>query len=135
MGYSTIDFPVHLEACAFDEAPNFYGAQIRQLELPGSTMPDLHAATARIDGVLRISGCRIPGAVRLGGAQIAGAFFLNGAELGRTTDLDEPALQLNHSVVAGDVSGPGLIAHAQGMTVGGRSTSTLPGCTTTKAAP
>ncbi|MFH8731073.1 MULTISPECIES: membrane-associated oxidoreductase [unclassified Streptomyces] len=123
LGYSTIDFPVHLGACAFDEAPNFYGAQIRQLELPRSTMPALHAATARIDGVLRISGCRIPGSVRLGGARIAGAFFLDRAELGRTTDLDEPALQLNHSMVEGDVFGPDLVAHAQvrmvGMTVAG----------------
>ncbi|MFE5004747.1 membrane-associated oxidoreductase [Streptomyces sp. NPDC056696] len=118
LGYSTIDVPVHLEGCAFEEAPNFYGAQIRQLELPRSTMPALHAATVRIDGILRISGCRIPGAVRLGGARIAGAFFLDGAELGRATELDEPALQLNHCVVEGDTVGPGLIAHAQVRMVG-----------------
>jgi hypothetical protein len=118
LGYSTVDFPVHLEDCVFDRAPNFYGAQIRQLELPGSTMPALHAATVRIDGVLRITDCRIPGSVRLGGARIAGAFFLDGAELGSTTDLDEPALQLNHSVVEGDIVGPRLIAHAQVRMVG-----------------
>ncbi|MGW6356096.1 hypothetical protein ACWFR5_12945 [Streptomyces sp. NPDC055092] len=72
----------------------------------------------RIDGVLRISGCRIPGSVRLGGARIAGAFFLDGAMLGGATDLDEPALQLNHSVVDGDIVGPGLIAHTQVRMVG-----------------
>ncbi|MEU6663863.1 membrane-associated oxidoreductase [Streptomyces sp. NPDC046821] len=123
LGYSTIDFPVHLEDCVFDKAPNFYGAQIRQLELPNSTMPDLHAATVRIDGVLRISGCRIPGAVRLGGARVAGAFFLDGAKLGGAADLDEPALQLNHSVIEGDIYGRGLATHAQvrlaGATVAG----------------
>lgn len=56
--------------------------QIRALVLSGSGLPRLSAATLRVDGVLRISGCRIAGPVRLRGAKVAGGFFLDKARLG-----------------------------------------------------
>ncbi|MEC4019607.1 membrane-associated oxidoreductase [Streptomyces sp. H27-D2] len=123
VGYGTVDCPVRLESCYFDEELGLYGAQIRQLELNESVLPGLNAATVRIDGVLRITGCRIARLVRLGGARIAGALFLDRAEIGTEIgtagpDSDpaqerEPVLQLNHATLGADVWGPGLIAHGQ----------------------
>ncbi|MDI3404791.1 translocation/assembly module TamB domain-containing protein [Streptomyces cavernicola] len=112
--YAVAESAITLLACTFEEPPDLYGAELRQLNLSHCTLPALHAATVRVDGVLRITGCRIPGPVRLGGARIAGAFFLDRAELGPTEgQLAEPTLQLNQATVGHDVHGPGLVAHGE----------------------
>ncbi|MBO0512692.1 membrane-associated oxidoreductase [Streptomyces beijiangensis] len=117
LAYGVVEHPVHLAACHFDEPLSLYGAQLRQLELNGSHLPALNAATVRIDGVLRMTGCRVTGSVALGGARIAGALFLDNAELGTATDgsgqQEDPVLQLNHAVLGTDVWGTGLVAHGQ----------------------
>lgn len=139
--YGTVEHPVRLRSCHFDETPNFYGAQVRALVLSDSVLPGLRASTLRVELVLRITCCRITGPVRLAGAQIAGAFFANGAELGTPPATpappspDEPpapdpavgeeaVLQLNHAVIGTDVWAVGLVAHGQirlnGATVGGQ---------------
>ena len=111
--YATVDHPISLRSCHFEHTPDFYGAQLRQLNLSGSFLPDLHADTVRVSGVLRITGCRIPGKVRLGGAKISGALFLNDARLGREdgAEADRGSLLLNHATVHDDIWGPGLVAH------------------------
>ncbi|MGW5735113.1 MULTISPECIES: membrane-associated oxidoreductase [Streptomyces] len=133
--YGTVEHPVRLRSCHFDETPELYGAQVRALVLSDSVLPGLTAGTLRVELVLRITCCRITGPVRLAGAQINGAFFANGAELGTRRDPDEPnapgpapettepVLQLNHAVIGTDVWAVGLVAHGQvrinGATVGG----------------
>ncbi|WP_030245895.1 hypothetical protein [Streptomyces sp. NRRL S-455] len=106
--YADIDHAVRLSDCFFEEAPVLYGARLRQLNLRGSVLPGLVAATLRVDGVLRVSGCRFEGRpVRLGGAQIAGALFMDGARIeGPLTG--QPALQLNHVTVGDGLSASGL---------------------------
>ncbi|MEU5001206.1 membrane-associated oxidoreductase [Streptomyces sp. NPDC021622] len=129
--YGTVEHPVRLRSCHFEETPNLYGAQVRALVLSDSVLPGLTAGTLRVELVLRITCCRIAGPVRLAGAQITGAFFVNGAELGAPPVPDEPhavdaeaVLQLNHAEVGTDVWAVGLVAHGQvrmnGATVGGQ---------------
>ncbi|MEW1688288.1 membrane-associated oxidoreductase [Streptomyces sp. NPDC091265] len=110
--------PVVLSGCRFDEAPVLYGAQLRQLNLSHSVLPGLTAATLRIDGVLRLTGCRIPGPVRLGGAKIGQALFGDRARIGVNADgstaaNEEPVLQLNHSVIEDDLWLPELVVHGE----------------------
>jgi hypothetical protein len=59
--YGVVAHPVRLMGCHFEQAPNLYGAQTRQLNLSGSFLPGLTAATIRVEGVLRLTDCRIPG--------------------------------------------------------------------------
>ncbi|AKN74512.1 membrane-associated oxidoreductase [Streptomyces sp. PBH53] len=138
LGYGSIDHPVRLRSCHFEQVPHLYGAQIRALVLSDSVLPGLSAATLRVDGVLRITGCRVTGPVRLQGAKVTGAFFLDGAHLGSPAGgsaptpstgaadgpAGEPVLQLNHAEIGTDVWAVGLVAHGQvrldGATVGGR---------------
>ncbi|WP_432186687.1 membrane-associated oxidoreductase [Streptomyces sp. Tue6028] len=138
LAYGAIDHPVRLRSCHFEQPPQLYGAMIRALVLSDSVLPGLSAATLRVDGVLRITGCRITGPVRLQGAKVTGAFFLDRAELGRPAAArdvatpnpahneaaEEPVLQLNHAEIGTDVWAVGLVAHGQfrldGATVGGQ---------------
>lgn len=98
--YADVAGPVHLWACYFDEEPDLYGAQLRQLYLGRSVLPGLHAVALRVDGSLRMTGCRVRGPVRLGGARIAGAVFFDGAELGEEgVELTEPVLALGRVTI------------------------------------
>ncbi|MFE7900368.1 membrane-associated oxidoreductase [Streptomyces sp. NPDC057424] len=105
--YGEIDHAVRLSACSFENVPVLYAARLRQLNLRGSVLPGLDAATVRVDGVLRLSDCVFAGPVRLGGAQISGALFMDGAAIGEPPS-GEPALQLNHVTVGDGLSAPGM---------------------------
>ncbi|MFF2849319.1 membrane-associated oxidoreductase [Streptomyces sp. NPDC058001] len=143
--YATVDCAIRLWVCRFDEVLNLYGAQVRQLNLSESVLPGMRAATLRVDGVLRITGCRIAGPVLLGGARISGAFFLDRARLGAPDtggdggdarrrgagDSDprpgdsvrEPLLQFNQGACEDDIWGRGLVSYGEirldGATVAG----------------
>ncbi|NBM16237.1 membrane-associated oxidoreductase [Streptomyces sp. GC420] len=135
--YATVEHPVRLRECHFEQAPNLYGAQLRQVVLQDSELPGLNAGSARFEGVLRLTCSRITGPVRLAGSRIAGAFFANGTELGDPalagdgagdggadgSAHGEPVLQLNHADIGTDVWAPDLVAHGQvrmnGATVAG----------------
>ncbi|MDQ1049937.1 membrane-associated oxidoreductase [Streptomyces sp. V4I2] len=105
--YGTIDQAVRLSHCSFQDAPVLYGARLRQLNLSGSVLPGLTAATLHVEGVLRLTDCRLRGPVRLGGAQISGALFMDRAQI-TAPDSAEPALQLNHVTIGDDLWAPGL---------------------------
>lgn len=105
--YGEIDHAVRLSDCFFEDVPVLYAARLRQLNLRGSALPGLDAATLRVDGVLRMSGCQFDGPVRLGGAQISGALFLDGARIEEPPD-GQPALRLDHVAVGDGLSAHGL---------------------------
>ncbi|MEU0174147.1 membrane-associated oxidoreductase [Streptomyces massasporeus] len=105
--YADLDHAVRLSHCFFEDVPVLYAARLRQLNLRGSVLPGLDAATLRVDGVLRMSDCLFDGPVRLGGAQISGALFMDGAGIDETPS-GQPALQLNHVTVGDGLSAPGL---------------------------
>lgn len=123
--YATADCAILLGGCYFDDVPNLYGAQFRQLNLSESVLPGMTAATLRVDGVLRLTDCRVRGPVRLGGAQISGAVFLDRARFtsaepspapapdGGPEPEPEPLLQLNHASVGDDLRAPGLRVEGQ----------------------
>lgn len=121
--YATIDAAVRLSHCWFDDVPDLYGAQLRQLNLSRSVLPGLTSATVRVEGVVRMTDCRMRGPVRLGGAQISGALFMERAEFTATDD-SEPVLQLNQAAIGDDLWAPELRAHGQvrltGASVAGR---------------
>lgn len=112
LAYATVEHPIRLTGCRFEETPRLYGARVRQMNLSGSHLPGLDAATLHVDGVLRITDCRIPGQIRLGGARLSGALFLERARLGREGEREE-VLHLNHSVIEDDMWGPDLTAHGE----------------------
>ncbi|MCO6010560.1 hypothetical protein NE236_36940 [Actinoallomurus purpureus] len=121
LAYAIIDQPISLRACRFEYPPTFYGAQVRQLNLSRSYLPELDAPTIRVAGVLRITGCRIPGPVKLGGAKISGALFADRANLGDEHSSDQgqnAVLQLNHATIGDDLSAEGLVTHGQVRLVG-----------------
>ncbi|MFC7306524.1 membrane-associated oxidoreductase [Streptomyces monticola] len=118
--YATVDSPVHLWACVFDNVLDLYGAQTRQLSLGESRLPGLHAIGLRVDGTLRMTRCRVTGPVRLAAARIAGAVFLDDARLGDAADpADEPAradesvLQLNRITVEDSLSARRMTVHGK----------------------
>ncbi|MEU9224079.1 membrane-associated oxidoreductase [Streptomyces massasporeus] len=105
--YADIDHAVRLSGCFFEDVPVLYAARLRQMNLRGSVLPGLDAATLRVDGVLRMSDCLFDGPVRLGGAQISGALFIDDAEIDEPPP-GQPALQLNHLTIGDGLSAPGL---------------------------
>lgn len=118
--YASVEHPVRLRDCRFDNAPDLSGARLRQFDLSGSHLPGLDAEAVGADGVLALSGCQVRGPVRLAGARISGALFLDGARLD-----GEPALQLHHAAVADNVWAPGLIAHGEVRMTGARISGLL----------
>ncbi|WP_327358294.1 membrane-associated oxidoreductase [Streptomyces sp. NBC_01304] len=128
--YATVDCPVHLWACYFEEEVDLYGAQLRRLSLGVSVLPSLHATSLRLDDSLRMTLCRVRGPVRLAGARITGAVFLDRARIGEPAQEsdDAPAppgtpappapnrrredvLQLNGAVIEDHLSARGLTVH------------------------
>ncbi|MET7575608.1 membrane-associated oxidoreductase [Streptomyces sp. NPDC005492] len=110
--YATIDHPVRLRYCHFDEAPRCYAARLRELNLGDSVLPGLTAHAMRVDGVLRLTRARFHGLVRLAGAKIAGSLYLEGAEI-TAPDADQPVLQLNQAAVGDDLRATGLRTRGQ----------------------
>jgi hypothetical protein len=105
--YATIDHPVRLRHCHFDEVPRCYGARLRELNLSESDLPGLTAHAMRVDGVVRMTRSRFRGLVRLGGAEIAGSLYMEGAQI-TAPDVTQPALQLNQAAIGNDLWAPGL---------------------------
>ncbi|MGC0328520.1 hypothetical protein RKD23_001510 [Streptomyces sp. SAI-170] len=110
--YATIEHPVRLRHCRFDEPPRCHAARLRELNLSESVLPGLLAPTVHVDGALRLTRARVDGTVRLGGAQISGSLYLESARIG-TLDAEEPVLQLNQASLGADLWAPGLRTRGQ----------------------
>ncbi|MEU9086221.1 membrane-associated oxidoreductase [Streptomyces sp. NPDC048357] len=121
--HATIDVAVRLSHCRFDEVPDLYGAQLRELDLSGSVLPGLTSASLRVAGVLRMTDCRLRGPVRLSGAEISGALHMERAQFTAPDD-SEPVLQLNQATIGADIWAPRMRADGQvrltGASVAGR---------------
>ncbi len=110
--YATIDQPVRLRYCHFDDVPRFYASRLRELNFGDSVLPGLTAHAMRVDGVLRLTRSRFRGVVRLAGAKIAGSLFMEGSEI-IAPDAEEPVLQLNQAAVGDDLRAMGLRTRGQ----------------------
>ncbi|WP_405846077.1 membrane-associated oxidoreductase [Streptomyces sp. NBC_01518] len=110
--YATIDHPVRLRYCHFDDVPRFYACRLRELNFGDSALPGLTAHAMRVDGVLRLTRSRFRGVVRLAGAKVAGSLYMESAEI-IAPDAEEPVLQLNQAAVGDDLRATGLRTHGQ----------------------
>ncbi|WP_067833130.1 membrane-associated oxidoreductase [Actinomadura kijaniata] len=122
--YGEVAWAVRLAHCRFEESPRLYGARTRHLTLSGSVLPGLSAATAQVDGMLRLTDCRFDAALSLGGARVSGAVFLDGARV--TGPPGETALRLDRMTVEGDLWARNLVVAGgvwmAGTTVNGQIT-------------
>ncbi|TDT31397.1 hypothetical protein EV562_1113 [Streptomyces sp. BK208] len=123
--YATVDHPVRLRHCHFDEAPRFYGARLRELNLSESVLPGMVSHAVRVEGVLRLTRARFVGTVRLAGAEVTGSVYLEGAHIEATPDTDGPLLLLNQAVLGADLWAPGLRAGGEVRLTGARVAGTV----------
>ncbi|MGW1957258.1 membrane-associated oxidoreductase [Streptomyces sp. NPDC001920] len=110
--YATVDRVARLSDCHFHDVPDVSGAELKYLNLTGSSLPGLASARVRVDGGLRLAKCRFQGPVRLGGAQIAGALYLEDAEVTAPDGTQAPVLQLHQVTVGEDLCASRL--HSRG---------------------
>ncbi|MFJ4269133.1 membrane-associated oxidoreductase [Streptomyces coelicoflavus] len=122
--YATVDHPVRLRHCHFDEAPRFYGARLRELNLSESMLPGLISHAVRVEGVLRLTRARFDGMVRLAGAEITGSLYLEGARI-EAPDTEGPVLQLNQAVLGADLWAPGMRTVGEVRLTGARVAGTV----------
>lgn len=97
--FAEIAVPVVLADCRFDEVPLLHGARLRELALPGSSLPGLAADMAQIDGLLVLSRCHLTGPLILNRAEIHGDLDL------RDTVITAPgaeAISAVHVAIGGD---------------------------------
>lgn len=66
----TLDYPLHLEFCAFDEVLDFSGAKLRELSIRSSTLPSLVMDRAVVEQGLFAPHLQCDGVVNLSYAQI-----------------------------------------------------------------
>ncbi|MBQ1097435.1 membrane-associated oxidoreductase [Streptomyces sp. b94] len=124
LAYATVDHPVRLRHCHFDDVPRLYAARLREVNLSESVLPGLISHAVRVDGVLRLSRARFGGMVRLGGAEITGSLYLESTEI-HAPDTEGPVLQLNQAVLGADLWAPGLRARGTVRLDGARVAGTV----------
>ncbi|MCC2271305.1 membrane-associated oxidoreductase [Streptomyces sp. CT1-17] len=122
--YATVDHPVRLRHCHFEEEPRFYGARLRELNLSESVLPGLVSHAVRVEGVLRLTRARFSGMVRLAGAEVTGSLYLESTRID-APDAEGPVLQLNQAVLGADLWAPGLRAGGEGRLTGARVAGTV----------
>ncbi|WP_217253868.1 pentapeptide repeat-containing protein [Streptomyces sp. AC602_WCS936] len=122
--YATVDHPVRLRHCHFEDVPRLYGARLREVNLSESVLPGLISHAVRVEGVLRLTRARFSGMVRLGGAEVTGSLYLESARL-HAPDTEGPVLQLNQAVLGADLWAPGLQARGEVRLDGARVAGTV----------
>ncbi|MEV4512558.1 pentapeptide repeat-containing protein [Dactylosporangium sp. NPDC049525] len=80
MRYASIDVPVTIANCRFDQPVQLDGATVRAMDFTGSQFPALEADGLRIDGDLTLHHVNT-GLVSLFGANVAGNLWLTGAHI------------------------------------------------------
>ncbi|GAA2596923.1 MULTISPECIES: membrane-associated oxidoreductase [Streptomyces] len=121
---ATVDHPVRLRHCHFEETPTFHAARLRELNLSESVLPGLISHAVRVDGVLRLTRTRFAGTVRLSGAEVTGSLYLESARV-EAPDTEGPVLQLNQAVLGADLWAPGLRAVGEVRLTGARVAGTV----------
>ncbi|MGP2442876.1 membrane-associated oxidoreductase [Streptomyces sp. JW3] len=122
--YATVEHPVRLRHCHFEETPRCYAARLRELNLSESVLPGLVSHAVRVDGMLRMTRARCGGTVRLDGAEIGRSLYLEGVEID-APDAEGPVLQLNQTVVGADLWAPGLRTRGSVRLTGASVTGTV----------
>ncbi|MFG3102401.1 membrane-associated oxidoreductase [Streptomyces sp. NPDC048182] len=124
LSYASVEDPVRLRHCHFEEPPRLYAGRLREVNLSESVLPGLVAHAARVDGALRLTRARCHGPVRLGGAEVSGSLYLESVRVD-APDETVPALQLNQAVLGADLWAPGLRVRGEARLTGIRVTGTV----------
>ncbi|RKT86152.1 hypothetical protein SAMN05421805_10245 [Saccharopolyspora antimicrobica] len=111
LDFVQIGFPVQLVDCWFADPVTARWAQLRLLELSGSTLPGLDLDGSHVDGHLRLSRCRVRGLSAVH-TSVKGDVILDGAVLTRSGDEAEAAMVAHNLTVGGGL-------RARGITVDG----------------
>ncbi|KFG72627.1 hypothetical protein [Streptomyces mutabilis] len=122
--YATVDHPLRLRHCHFEDVPRLYGARLREVNLSESVLPGLISHAVRVEGVLRLTRARFAGMVRLGGAEVTGSLYLESTRI-QAPDTEGPVLQLNQAVLGADLWAPGLVARGEVRLDGARVAGTV----------
>jgi len=93
-----LQYALAAQACTFDQQPQLEAASTRLIDLSGSAFPGLLLQDARVDGLLRLTGCRSSRPVRLTRAHVTGTADLTGLSVSGT-----PALHADSLVVERDL--------------------------------
>ncbi|MFC6880476.1 MULTISPECIES: hypothetical protein [Actinomadura] len=81
LGHADVSVPLALTACAFDEAPHLYWANMSSVHMMRCRLPGLIASGTRVDGHLWLEGSSISGGLWLDGAHITGILNMSGVHL------------------------------------------------------
>ncbi|WP_223065024.1 hypothetical protein, partial [Streptomyces sp. IB201691-2A2] len=108
-------YPLVAVGCAFEQAPQFEAASIKQVDLSGSHLPGLLMQDARVDGLLRLRNCRCGSPVRLTRAHVSGTLDLTAACLRGTPAFHADSLVVERDLICRDaeVDGEMLMWSAQ----------------------
>jgi hypothetical protein len=101
LAFANITFPIVLDHCDFETAPDLYWARTAFLSFRGCRLPGLLASNINVDGHLRLSDSTIVGELKLRGATINGALLLNRANLAGVGA--EHAMDAERLTLAGDL--------------------------------
>ena len=121
----TLEFPVELRDCIFDEPVVLAEAQVVAVRMPGCHLPSLDATHLRSSGNVELdSGFTVTAGIRLSGARIDGHLSLSHAQ--QTGSLDADRVQVGQGVLAekssvdgelrlvnAQIAGPVVLDHAQ----------------------
>jgi hypothetical protein len=92
LDYAEIARRITLKGCHVTGPITLNHARTRQLALRGCHLAGLGAASASIDGNVRLTGTQVTGLFRLDGAHIAGVLQLDGVRLHAPDGADRPVL-------------------------------------------
>ncbi|MFV2172682.1 hypothetical protein ACFHW2_19520 [Actinomadura sp. LOL_016] len=81
LGHATVEVPLALTGCAFDEAPHLYWASMNSVHMMRCRLPGLVASGTRVDGHLWLEGSHISGGLWLDGANVTGILNMSGVQL------------------------------------------------------
>ncbi|WP_203910703.1 hypothetical protein [Rhizocola hellebori] len=81
LGFASVEHPLMLQDCDFDQAPDLYWARLDFLRFVGCRMPGLRASHVQVARHLQLSSSVFTGEVRMSGAKIAGGLLLDQVEL------------------------------------------------------
>lgn len=112
----SVDVPIELNHCRFENPPVFDGAHLRSLKLSGSTCPGLSAANVRVDGNLLLDdGFTSTRKITLEDARIGGKLGLSNAVLGVAPENASTAKD-SEMTTPTEVRADGTPAHIEAVT-------------------
>lgn len=81
LGFATVERPLLMQECVFDEAPDFYWARVDFVQMVGCAIPGVRASNVHVARHFQLSRSTIDGEIRMSGAKITGGLLLDQVKL------------------------------------------------------